>query len=263
VTCPLPTPTDPAAPRAKSRPPLRGLAAFGLLGIGLLAAGALSGCGGKQDLVAVRPATYDFGRVLKGQQPSHVFTLTNNSDRVVTFKAQPNCSCFAVAQGLRPLDPGQSMEFRVLFDTTALPPQEVKGKWVTIHTDHADVGSILVPLKGEIYRAYTFGPEDFGLSRIDGHEQNYEPRTVMIRPLEKHVVRYRGNFQMPPVFDVEVTRPAEGGLDIHLSLKKDARRPVGPFHAKVRIDLEVVSASGEARNEERLVEFQGFWALPP
>lgn len=221
------------------------------------------GCGGAEDLVAVSPGTYDFGRVLQGNRPDHPFTLTNNSDRIVKFKAQPNCSCFAVAQGLRPLDPGQSLEFSVLFDTTTLPPQKVQGKWITIHTDHPDVGGIVVPLHGEIYRAYTFSPEMFNLGKITGRPANYRPRVVSIQPLEQHVVRYRGNFQMPPVFDVEVTRTKDLGLDIAITLKEDARRPIGPFRAKIRLDLEVASPSGEVRAEERIVNLQGGWALAP
>lgn len=230
-----------------------------ILGISVLA----SGCGEKTQVVVVSPTTYDFGRVLKGQQPDHPFTLTNNSDRIVKFKAQPNCACFAVAQGLRPLDPGQSLEFRVLFDTTALPPQEVKGKWITIHTDHPDVGGIVVPLEGEIYRAYTFSPETFTLGRITGEPRNYQAKVVHIRPLEEHTLKVLGNFQMPAVFDVEVKPVKAGGIDVHIALKKDARRPIGPFRAKIRLDLEVTARDGEVRKEERIVDLQGFWSLKP
>lgn len=222
---------------------------------------SLGGCGGPDAPVVVSPATYDFGRVLKGARPSHVFRLTNNSKQVVQFTAQANCSCFAVAQGLRPLDPGHTLEFRVLFDTTALPAQEVRGKWISIHTDHPDVGSIIVPLKGEIYRVYTFGPDSFNLGKIDGRPANYKPRVVTIRPLEGHEIRLRGSFQMPPVFDV-TGKPAQGGLDVSLTLKKDARRPVGPFNPRIRLDLEVIAPDGEMRLEERIVRFtDGFWLL--
>lgn len=237
--------------------------ALGVPGLALCLLLSLGGCGGNKAPVVVSPATYDFGRVLKGVRPQHIFKLTNNSKRVVQFTAQANCSCFAVAQGLRPLDPGQTLEFRVLFDTTALPAQVVRGKWVTIHTDHPDVGSIVVPLTGEIYRAYTFGPDSFSLGKIDGRPANYEPRLLTIRPLEGHTIRLKGSFQMPPVFDVTAKSTKNGGLDMSLTLKKDARRPVGPFAPRVRLDLEVTSPSGETRLEERVVRFtDGFWLLP-
>ena len=229
----------------------------------ILFASLLLGCGGQAAPIVVTPSTYDFGRVLKGDQPDHVFQLTNHSDRVVSFKAQPNCACFAVAQGLRPLDPGQSLEFRVLFDTTALPAQKVKSKYITIHTDHPDVSGIVVPLQGEIYRAYTLGPDHFPLGKIDGRARNYEARTVNIRPLEGHTVRFLGSFQMPPIFDVETIRRPKGGLDVHIALQEEARRPLGPFRAKIRLDLEVVSEAGAVRKEERIIELQGLWVLRP
>ena len=223
----------------------------------------LCGCGSRDAPLVVSPHTFDFGRVLKGKQPDHLFTLTNHSKRVVQFTAQANCACFAVAQGLRPLDPGKTLEFRVLFDTTALPPQRLQGKWITIHTDHPDVGSIVVPLNGEIYRAYEFDPDHFHLGRIDGRPDNYNARVVSIRPLEGHKIRLKGSFQMPPVFDIS-SEPAGGGLDVSLTLKKEARRPVGPFNPKIRLDLEVLAPDGTKRMEERIVNFtDGFWSLPP
>lgn len=223
----------------------------------------LSGCGSRDDPLVVSPRTFDFGRVLKGQQPDHLFTLTNHSKRVVQFTAQANCACFAVAQGLRPLDPGQTLEFRVLFDTTALPPQRLRGKWISIHTDHPEVGSIVVPLNGEIYGAYDFDPDSFNLGRIDGRPANYNPRVVSIRPLEGHKIRLKSSFQMPPVFDVS-SEPAGGGLDVSFTLKKEARRPEGPFNPKIRLELEILAPDGAKRLEERIVNFtNGFWSLPP
>ena len=231
-----------------------------LLGLSLLVAGSLGGCG-NADPISVSPSTHDFGRVLKGDQPDTVFTLTNNSDRVVGFKAQANCACFAVAQGLTPLDPGQSLQFRVLFDTTALPPQVVQGKYVTIHTDHPDAPALVVPLEGEIYRAYTLTPADFNLGRIDGRPRNYESRYVNIRPLEGHTLRVEDIFQTPEVFKIEAKDVGAGGIDVSITLEEAARRPISPFQGKVRLSLEATASDGSVRTRQHVVRLNGFWSL--
>ena len=234
-----------------------------LLGATLLALGGVlwtPGCGGGSP-ITVSPSTYDFGRVLKGDKPTHLFTLTNHSDRIVGFKAQPNCACFAVAQGLRPLDPGESLQFRVLFDTTALPPQKVKGKWITIHTDHPDAPGLLVPLEGEIYQAFSFIPASFNLGRIDGRPMNYETRVVNIRPLENHELRITNCVSAPAIFDVEPKALPGGGFDVSITLQKEARRPVAPFAGAVHLDMEVTAPDGKVRIHRLKVHLSGFWVL--
>ena len=230
----------------------------------LLAATTLpaAGCGGDKPLIEVSPATFDFGRVLKGQMPEHEFTLTNNSSRVVTFKAQPNCSCFAVAQGLSPLDPGQSRAFSVLFDTTALPAQKVRGKWIRIHTDHPKLSELLIPLEGEIYRVYEMQPPAFDLGRIDGRPKNYEPRIVTLRTLEGYEVEMKGFFAVPPVFDIKALPQEGGGINLAVTLQKQTERPNGVFTAQIRLDLRLTAPDGQFMDEKPILKMRGLWSKP-
>ncbi len=229
--------------------------------LALLAALALAaGCGGNDALLEVSPGKHDFGRVMQGQLPEYTFTLTNRSDHTVGFKAMPNCSCFAVAHGLKPLDPGESQDFQVLFDTTQLMGP-VKGKWVTLHTDHPDVPGMVIPLEGEIYRAYSATPETFHLGRIDGRPANYEPRVIRVRPESDYVVRLERAVSTPNVFTFEPVPHDSGGFDVKVSIPRDLRRPVGIFQARIRLELALTAPGGKGMRQNHTVDVDGFWSL--
>jgi hypothetical protein len=230
----------------------------------LLLALALSGCGGGDDLLTLSETTYDFGEVLQGDTRKHTITLTNNSDRVVGFRARANCACLGVAQTLKPLDPGASQGLTVIFTTVKLPAGRVRGKYITVTTDHPDVPSLRIQLQGNVYRAYDMRPRRFEVGRIEGKPADHEPRTVVIRALEGRTIRLAGATQMPPdLYDITQEPLEPGGLTLTLALRRDARRPQGAYVAHVRLDLEIVAPDGSVRHDAPLVEFKGFWALPP
>lgn len=219
-------------------------------------------CGDEQALIEVSPAMHDFGRVMQGETREFSFTLTNHSDRTVGFKAVPNCSCFATAHGLRPLDPGQSQQFHVLLDTTNLTGP-VKGKWVTLHTDHPDVPGVVVPLEGEIFEAFTWTPERFRLGEIDGRPANYEPRVIRVRPQSGYTVRLERAVPVPAILTCKVIPVDSGGFDVAVSIPRDIRRPIGPFRAHVRLELALTAPSGAEMKLSRAIEFAGAWRLKP
>ncbi len=220
----------------------------------------LGGCGDNTPLIEITPRKHDFGRVLQGELPEVEFHITNHSDQTVGFKAQPNCSCFAAAQTLRPLDPGQSQTFRVMFDSTAKPPGPVKSKWITIHTDLPHTDPILVPLEGEIYRAYNLTPTSFNLGRIDGRPANYEPRTIRVRPSSGYRVIEVKAVANPPIFAVKTSPRGSGGFDVVISIPRDLTRPVGLLRGHVRLDLHLESPDHTTLRQSTKVEFQGFWS---
>ncbi len=226
----------------------------------LAAAAVLAACGNDTPLIEVSPSTYDFGAVLQGEMPEVVFTLTNHSDRTVGFKATPNCSCFATAQGLRPLEPGQSQTFQVLFDTTAKPPGPVKGKWITIHTDSPDVPGMVLPLEGEIFRAYDIAPTSFNMGRIDGRPANFDARVIRIRPQSGYQVRLQRAVANPPLFKMVETPHDGGGFDVNVSIPRDMKRPRGHFRAVVRLELDLTTPDGKPLKLSDKVTLQGLWA---
>ncbi|MDA1193809.1 MAG: DUF1573 domain-containing protein [Planctomycetota bacterium] len=232
----------------------------------LAVAWALCGCGGNDGLVVISPTSFDFGRVQQGDRPTTVLTVTNNSDRVVNLMPQPNCGCFAVERGrsLAPLDPGASMEVRVLFDSTAKPPGPVQGKWVTFHLDHPKQRGIVVPLEGEIFQSYEVRPQALSYQRIDGRDRNYEPRTVTVHPRSGYVLAVQRVVCSPDVFDVEQRTGTQGATDIVLTLRRTvAPRPLGAFRADIRLELELTPPGGEPFTQRPIVEVTGFWALKP
>lgn len=219
-----------------------------------------SGCGGGDAPIQVSPAEYDFGRVMQGESRKHTFTLTNKGNRTVAFTVQPNCGCFAVSRSLRPLDPGETQEFEVRF-TSANLEGPIRGKWIQIRTDHPDQPKIVLPLKGEIYRAFDLRPALFQLGQIDGSDANYEPRKVYLRTEGEFRLRFLGYFATPQVVEAEAEPLDGGGLVVTLRLRKDVARPKGPFLCQVRLDIEVTAPSGEVKRHQPVVHLRGVWTL--
>ncbi len=222
-----------------------------------------AGCGRESGIV-VSPRIHDFGRVQQGETPTRTFTITNHTDRVVSVMPQPNCSCFAVPRGrnLEPLDPGESMQVQVLFDSTAKPPGPVQGKWVSFNFDHPTYRQINVPLSGEIYRAFDLRPELISLGRIDGRPKNHEPRTVTIRPEPGYEVKVQRVVINPPIFDHALRPGSRGATEVALTLQKDLRpRPLGAFRANVRLEVEVTAPGGKTFQQRPAVSIQGYWAI--
>lgn len=218
------------------------------------------GCGGDDAAITVSPTEYDFGRVMQGETREHTFTLSNHGNRTTAFTVQPNCGCFAVSRNLRPIDPGEDLEFKVIFHTKK-HDGPIRGKWITIHTDHPEVPKIVLPLSGEIYRTFDLRPATLYLGEIDGRDENYEPRTVVVRPESDYRLKFVGFFATPQVVDVTATPAEDGSLSIQLRLRKDVRRPKGPFIAQVRLDLEVRSPEGVVKRNQAIVNVRGVWTL--
>jgi hypothetical protein len=225
---------------------------------------ALAGCGSPDKPLTVSPPSHDFGAVLQGETRRKTFRIENHGGRTVGFAARANCSCFAVAQTLRPLDPGQTMEFTVIFSTTSTPAQRMRGKYITITTDHPDQSAIVIPLEGEIYRAFDVRPALFELGIIEGGPKDHEPHEVIVQPVQGRSVTVRGVDTVPKdVFDVHMKPFQVGGTTVTFVLREDARRPRGPFHVQARLQLDVRAPDGRLHHERAIVRFRGLWAAEP
>lgn len=247
-------------PSLPERPATRALAILvpALCVVGVLLVG-ISSCSDERLLVEVTPPSHDFGRVLHGETPEAVFTVKNNTERTLSLRAQANCGCFGVAQRILPLLPGESSKFAVQFKTTAVPPQRIRGKFVTLVTDHPKVSEVVVPLTGEIYRAFDLVPQEFNLGRIDGRPQDHEPKRVALRALPGFEVKIRSAKAAPEnVYDIQI-EPAEGGADIVIALRKGVKRRRGAFLDRVSLEVEVTDAQGRTKLDRVRVKLMGFW----
>ncbi|MDF1699662.1 MAG: DUF1573 domain-containing protein [Planctomycetota bacterium] len=222
-----------------------------------------AGCGSGDDQVTVTPGRHDFGRVQQGDKPSKVFTVTNGTSRVVSVMPQPNCSCFAVERGrsLRPLDPGDSMQVTVLFDSTAKPPGPVQGKWVTFNLDHPTQRKVIVPLEGEIYRAYDILPAKVSYGRIDGRPTNHEPRVITLTPQPGYALKVERVVPTPALFETAIRAGQGGATEVLLTLPRDLpARPLGAFRAVVRLEIELTAADGTTFKQRPVLPIEGTWA---
>lgn len=225
----------------------------------------LTGCGRDEPAIEVAPAAYDFGRVLHGTTHSHRFRITNHSARTVSLQARANCGCFAVGSDLPPaLGPGESAALSVLYSSGAVPVGPVRGKFVTLTTDHPDAPEIVVPLRAESYVAFEVIPKYLDLGRVDGRPENYAPRRVAIRPMRGYQVAVAGLFAMPSdTFDVTEGREAEDAW-VEIRLRPDAWRPPDrPFHGQIKFDLKVTDPDGTVTvHRDPYVTVQARFALP-
>lgn len=224
----------------------------------------LAGCGDDPQGIVVTPASYDFGRVEQGHKPEAKLRVTNHTDRVVSVMPQPNCSCFLVERGrsLRPLDPGDSMDVHVMFDTTAKPPGPVQGKFVTFHFDHPTHRKQIVPLQGEIYRSFDLRPQEIDLGRIDGRPRNYEARTITIEPRRGYKVAVKKVVANPDVFTIRTRAGERSAVLLDVALRKDIKpRPLGRFEADLRLELEVTPTGGEPFGQRPRLKIKGSWAI--
>ena len=153
-------------------------------------------------------------------------------------------------------------EFHALLDSTRITGL-VKGKWITLHTDHPDMPQVVVPLEGEIFEAFTLTPESFRFGTIDGRPANYEPRVIRVRPQSGYAIRLERAVAVPAILATKVIPLEAGGFDVAVSIPRDIRRPIGPFRARIRLELALTAPEGAEMKLSRHVDFAGAWRLKP
>ncbi len=223
-----------------------------------------TGCGGGSDVVSLSPTEQDFGRVLYGSTRTRSFALTNSSARTVAVQVKVNCGCFAVGSNVPPaLAPGESAEISVLYSSAAVAVGPVRGKFLTITTDHPDAAELIAPLKAESYMAYEVTPSEIDLGRLDGRPESYATRRVTLRPLAGHTIQIERLLAQPSdAFDLQHGE-TDGVLWLDITLRRAAFRPPGSqFHAQVKVDLRLTAPGGSTESIGTFVNLRARWALP-
>jgi hypothetical protein len=169
------------------------------------------------DRLVIEPRALTFGRVVFGLQAQRTITLRNESERdVVIARIEPNCACLRVEPTYdRVLRPDESTVVTVTLITTAITPQVLRGKRITVVTDDAVEAHTILEVEAEIVPLWVVTP------RVVRWNANGAD------PQREHVVRVRpgpgfrlqvvsATAQHPESVGVEVTA-AETGYDVRLS----------------------------------------------
>ena len=100
---------------------------------------------------------YDFGRVRSGELVKYTYVFTNTGDRMLMVTAvQPGCHCTTTGEWTKQVEPGQTGNIPIQFDTVG--NNGPVGRQVTVTCNVPNQPSTLLQIRGSVYRAIDFNP---------------------------------------------------------------------------------------------------------
>ena len=74
---------------------------------------------GPQPKILVSEEEWDFGKVTRGEKPTHIFMVTNEGEGDLVIEGvKGSCPCIEVSISTNLIKPGESAELKVSYDTT-------------------------------------------------------------------------------------------------------------------------------------------------
>jgi hypothetical protein len=153
----------------------------------LVAPAVTNPAGGK---IQFASSSFDFGRVRAGEMVRHTYYFTNVGQEVLEVPTvQPTCGCTAAGDWTRKVEPGQTGQIPILFDTHSYTGPIIKG--VTVQTSDKTQGVVILQLSGTIYKpidvlpAYpilTIQADSPSASTIVQITNNMEPPLMVFAP---------------------------------------------------------------------------------
>lgn len=122
------------------------LSVFGVLQLAAMA----------QPELAIDRTVHDYGTLTQGANTQISFTLTNTgTEAIVLQDVHPSCGCTIPEWSKEPIQPGDSLEVPVTYDSKRLG---VINKTITI-TSNASNGTLVFRIKGEVVPETSLTPE--------------------------------------------------------------------------------------------------------
>jgi len=117
---------------------------FIVLGIGMAAAASPQ--------ISVDEPVYDFGEILEGLAVVHTFVLQNiGEEPLVIEDVHVSCGCTTTSLAKSTLDPGESVELGVTFDSAGFSGKIVKN--ITIESNDPATPKLVLKLTGTVKRS--------------------------------------------------------------------------------------------------------------
>jgi hypothetical protein len=74
---------------------------------------------GLQPRILVSEEEWDFGKVIQGEKPTHIFIVKNEGEGDLIIEGvKESCACIEVSISITRIQPGESAELKVTYDTT-------------------------------------------------------------------------------------------------------------------------------------------------
>lgn len=197
--------------------------------------------------------THDFGEIEEGAQPQHTFVLTNDGSAPLTLRSvRPSCGCTAPSFTAEAIEPGDTGEVVVAFDSNGRPGPFRKSIRITAETSGEMIDETLY-ITGDVKRrtlaagvpqgSVLFDTDAFDLGTVSADRsvshvfqmQHAGGRPIRITEAKSYPDGLDIEVPTTPVFaddlvEVRVTVPAgatQGAFDYAIVLTTDdARQPV-------------------------------------
>jgi hypothetical protein len=198
---------------------------------GVAVALAVASCGGATGPLEVTPSPVDFGEVVRPDQATRTVRLENTSGRRLFLGAPVfSCGCFALLDAPPAVLPaGESVELRILLDSTKEDPQRLK-KTLTFPTDDR-TGPVVVSIVGEIVEWRRWTPSRLDLGVIPAESR------LSVRPGEGFRLEPKRAVSSDPRLEPTLVPAQDGGADLVVKVVPGAAP--GSVHAQILVTLEV------------------------
>lgn len=109
---------------------------------------AIQNNSGPQPRILVSEEEWDFGKVIQGEKPTHIFIVKNEGEGDLIIEGvKESCACIEASISTNRIKPGESAELKVSYDTTdyvgkdekhihiySNDPQE-PDKWISLYVE--------------------------------------------------------------------------------------------------------------------------------
>ncbi|HEY5911487.1 MAG TPA: DUF1573 domain-containing protein [Verrucomicrobiae bacterium] len=110
-----------------------------------------SGTNGIGARIVFQTPVYDFGRVKSGDPVKYTYIFTNTGDQVLELSnVQPQCGCTAAGEWTRKVEPGQTGQIPIQFNTANYGQQVIKT--ITVASNDKTQPVAVLQLKGTLWK---------------------------------------------------------------------------------------------------------------
>jgi hypothetical protein len=144
------------------------------------AAAATNGLGPKLQFDSM---VYDFGKLAAGEMVKHSFMFTNVGNQVLEINTvQPSCGCTTAGEWTRKVEPGQTGQIPLQFNTANYSGQVMKH--VTVGSNDKSQPQVALQIKGTIWRPIEITPQFAVLNLMPESPSNSPTKVRIVNNLE-------------------------------------------------------------------------------
>lgn len=179
--------------------------------------------------------SYDFGTVTEGEKVAHNFVIRNSgSGPLSIIGTSPSCGCTVAAISKPALEPGQSAEIRVQFDTSGFSGP--KAKVVEVFTSDKSSPSISLTMKGTVAPGVVIEPQALQFGRLSSQGALAErQKLVTISIPAKSSATIKSVHSDSGLIELAQRSQSEREASYLVTLKEGA--PRGPFRDRIVVEF--------------------------